>query len=673
MIKKSIPNWVIPLALLSLTLVTYGPLINQLGLYWDDWVFAWTRSRMGLPGLVALFEITRPIRGWIEAILTPLLGINLTGWQAYALLMRGLAAVYFWWFLLQIWPDRKVEAFFAASLLVVYPGYTQQSQAMTYHYYWTFQGFLFLSFGLMVRALRRRGRITWWMYLLSIALCALQLASMEYLLGIEILRPVLLWIAFSPQFPDLKERLKRTVLYEIPFALVLAAYLYWRFFLYSHSIYSPVLLDEVGSSPISGLTGLLGTTVNAIYAVVIQAWAQVFHLPSVEDLGLALSWIYGLAFILIIVVWTVLLHSADNDGQPVTVPWIWVWFGLGGMFVAGLPFLIAGLPIRITFPENRAALPFIPLVSMFMAGLLNLIPGRSRQFLVASILIAFAAGFQIQTSDIYRDQYKLSKSFFWQLSWRAPGLKPGTNVLSQDDQTFLFDDDEALSIPLNWIYAPAQTVQPLPYKYQFISIRLGKELDSLLATPKTSNSIVVRFTQSSCLHVLDPIYDHWLSSLPHNEDVKLAASIGLPMVPGNTLRALPLSNTSQILTSDGTQPLTMPELLGEEPEHRWCYTYEKADLARQLGAWEDVARLGDQAFAIPLLPDDDYEYLPFIEAYARLGRIKDARLLTRQVVAKMPLMKPALCAVWIRAEQQAGISSGTAAEMKSELQTCPVP
>jgi hypothetical protein len=137
------------------------------------------------------------------------------------------------------------------------------------------------------------------------------------------------------------------------------------------------------------------------------------------------------------------------------------------------------------------------------------------------------------------------------------------------------------------------------------------------------------------------------------------------------LRALPLSNPSQILTD--APPFSMPSLLGADPEHRWCYYYQKADLARQQGDWKMVAQLGDKAFAVPLLPDDPYEYLPFIEAYARLGRVKDARLLTRQVADNMSLLKPALCAVWERANQQAALPADTMDKVKSELQVCPVP
>ena len=667
--KINLPAWAFPLALMLLALLTYGPLLPQLGLYWDDWPFAWTRANLGLQGLRDLFEITRPIRGWIEALLTPLLGISVFRWQAYALLMRGLAAVSFWWFLRHLWPERQAEALLAASILVVFPGYTQQPQAMTYHYYWTFFGLLFLSFVLMIRSVRVGIKPVWWLLVISVVLCALQLASMEYLLGIEILRPFILWLALAGNFPSFKERFKRVVLYELPYAIALLIYLYWRFFMYAHSIYSPVLIHEAGTSPIGTLGNLISITLNAISIVMVQSWLQTFHFPAVDQLGVELTWIVVLIMVFITAGWAALLQRADDE-TPRPVPWDWIGLGFGGMLVAGLPFFIAGLPIRVGFPENRVTLPYIPLAGMVIAGLVRLIPGKTRQFLVAGLLLACAAAFQISTANLYRDQYKLDKSFFWQLTWRAPALKPGTAVISQDDKTFLFDDDEALTYPLNWVYAPNYRSGPQLYQYQTISIRLQQKLSEMLANPQSSQAVVVRFAPPSCLHVLDPRYDQWLLSVPNEETVKLADGLGMPFVPENTRLALPLSNTSQIL-SQASQPLVMPELLGAEPEHKWCFYYQKADLARQQGDWKTVADLGDKAFALKLLPDDPYEYQPFIEAYARLGRIKDARLMTRQAADAMPLLRTGLCDLWMRVGKEAGVTMDVVQKEKIELESCP--
>jgi hypothetical protein len=57
-------------------------------------------------------------------------------------------------------------------------------------------------------------------------------------------------------------------------------------------------------------------------------------------------------------------------------------------------------------------------------------------------------------------------------------------------------------------------------------------------------------------------------------------------------------------------------VFGTEPPHDWCYYYEKADLARQKGAWDEVLQLGEKAFVQGLAPIDGIEWIPFLQAYA---------------------------------------------------------
>ena len=88
-----------------------------------------------------------------------------------------------------------------------------------------------------------------------------------------------------------------------------------------------------------------------------------------------------------------------------------------------------------------------------------------------------------------------------------------------------------------------------------------------------------------------------------------------------------------------------------------------------------MAKIGDKVFAVPYYPDDYSEYLPFVEAYARTGRWEDARDLTRKTADLMPILRPALCAVWQRVETDpsADISSTQIEKMKDELSYCPYP
>ena len=90
------------------------------------------------------------------------------------------------------------------------------------------------------------------------------------------------------------------------------------------------------------------------------------------------------------------------------------------------------------------------------------------------------------------------------------------------------------------------------------------------------------------------------------------------LIPDDSLlrEAAKLSTTMPILD----EPLArMPKIYAPEPAHNWCYHYEQADLARQLGDWEQVAALGNQAFKLDDYPNDPLERFVFIEGYAHVG------------------------------------------------------
>ena len=93
----------------------------------------------------------------------------------------------------------------------------------------------------------------------------------------------------------------------------------------------------------------------------------------------------------------------------------------------------------------------------------------------------------------------------------------------------------------------------------------------------------------------------------------------------------------------------MPAVYGTEPARGWCYYFQKADLARQLGDWEQVVKLGNSAFALNDYPNDPIERFVFIEGYAHVGDWGKAVELS-QVSYKISkdFVRPPLCKLWDR-------------------------
>ncbi len=684
---KRLSRWVTPLALFLIAFFSYGVFIFQQGFHWDDWGFAWLIRTLGRPGLFDYFSTNRPFLAYVYSVTTSLFGANPLLWHLFSLLMRWLTAVSLLWVLRLIWPERQRETLLATVFFLVYPGFNQQAIAITYSHFFLAQTLLFTSIGLMLLFARQPRRF-WWAGLLGVISAAFNLFSTEYFFGLELLRPLLLWLGLRDQWPEWKPRLKRAVLTYLPFFLALLGYLYWRYFILGFYLYQPALVTDLGASPISRLIHLPRTILEQWQVASWDAWGQVFQVPDFAVYGPRLTLVY-LAVLLLTGFGLYGLakraQAEDRAGWHFTAQW--AGLGLIAMLLAGIPFLVTDLPLKLTFPNSRFTLPFALGVSFLLVALLALLPSWNNKLLFASALAALAVGLQLNNGYLWREDWKLQKAFFWQIAWRIPDLEQGSILLSSDTP-FDYSSDNSLTFPLNLIYAPENHSTEIKYAYFFVSVRLGNELealksglpihqDYLAATfDSSSNRIVaVHFSPPGCFRVLHPIYDRDLPLAPATGEVADRwLEAGVPALPRTAADALTLSNPA-LIHSGQAETLELPAIFGPEPTHQWCYYFESADLARQTDDWAQVSDIGDQVFSIPYYPDDFSEYLPFIEAYARTGRWEDARDLTRRTANFMPILRPALCAIWQRIEldPESSIAPAQIEKMKDEIGYCPLP
>ena len=683
---RRLSQWATPLALLVIAFFSYGIFAFQQGFHWDDWGIAWLVRTLGKPGLFDYFATNRPFLAYAYSVTTSLFGTNPIAWQLFSIIMRWLTAMSLLWVLRIVWPERIRESFFAAVFFLVYPGFNQQAIAIIYGHFFLAQTLLFISIGLMLKFAHQPRRL-WWAGLLGVFLSAFNLFSTEYFFGLELLRPVILWLGLSQAWPEWRPRLKQAILIYLPFFLALLGYLYWRYFILGFHLYKPELVSDLDSSPVAKLTNLPGIIWEQLQVASWSAWGQVFQLPDFATYGIRLTAVY----ILVLLLTGFGLYKIAESFKVSDKGWRfsaqWIGLGLLSMLLAGIPFLVTDLPLRLTFPNSRFTLPFALGTALLLVALLELFPRWKSKVLLASILATLAVGLQFNNGYLWRDDWQLQKSFFWQMTWRIPDLQPGSILLSSDTP-FDYSSDNSLTFPLNWIYASENRSTEIDHAYYFVSVRLGNELEALkpglpihqnyLAATFDSTSdqvVAVHFAPPGCFRVLHPVYDYDLPLAPGTGEIADRwLETGVPILPRTAAKALELSNLELIIPIQ-TNTVSLPSIFGSEPTHTWCYYFEKADLARQTGDWAQVAEIGDQAFAIPYHPDDVSEYLPFIEAYARTDRWEDARDLTRKTAEAMPILKPSLCAVWQRVENDSATSfSSTQIEkMKSELGYCPYP
>ena len=685
--KKWLSQWATPLVLLMIAFFSYGVFAYQQGFHWDDWGFVWLIRTLGKPGFFDYFSTNRPFLAYVYSVTTSLFGTNPLAWHLFSLLMRWLTAVSLLWVLHMIWPERQREAFLTTVFFLVYPGFNQQAVAITYSHFFLAQTLLFISLGLMLTFAHQPRRF-WWAGLLGVLLSAYNLFSTEYFFGLELLRPFLLWLGLRQAWPEWRLRLKRALLTYLLFFLALLGYLYWRYFILGFYLYQPQLVSDLGSSPLTRIANLPAKFWEQWQVASWEAWGQVFQMPDFATYGPRLTLVY----VVVLLITGVSLYYLVRRFKALEITdWRFSaqWIGLGflSMLLAGIPALVIDLPLRLSFPNSRLTLPFALGVAFLLVALFDLFPRWSNKVLLTSSLAALAVGLQFNNGFLWREDWQGQKSFFWQMAWRIPDLEKGSILLSSDTP-FEYSSDNSLTFPLNLIYAPDDRTTEIKYAYFFVSVRLGNELEALeLGLPvhqdylaatfdSTSDHIVaVHFAPPGCFRVLHPVYDKDLPLAPMmGDDAAILTETGLQVLPRTAAKALDLSNLKQVV-SKSTDPVIHPTLLGDEPTHTWCYYFEKADLARQEDDWAQVVEIGDQVFAVPYYPNDYSEYLPFVEAYARTGRWDDARDLTRKTADLMPILRPALCAIWQRVESDsnASITPAQIEKMKEELGYCPYP
>ena len=303
---------------------------------------------------------------------------------------------------------------------------------------------------------------------------------------------------------------------------------------------------------------------------------------------------------------------------------------------------------REVFASDRLKLPSIMGSSLLIAGLIEFIPKALPWLIIIGALTGLAVGQKLYNANIYRLDWNSQREFFRQLTWRAPGLASGTVIMSARLPLRYFSDN-SLTAPLNWIYGSADSAQDLTYLFYDIQARRGNQptdlntdfsIDfryrSMLFQGSSDRVLVVSYNPPGCLKLVDPVIDAENPTLPKPVD-----------------RAYHLSDLSLVDSSAGHRDLPQ-SIFGEEPLPDWCYYFERADLARQNGYWDQVAGLADRALALntTLYPFNAPELIPYVEGYPHTGQWDKALAVSTQAIKTARNVKSMLCQTWLRIEER---------------------
>jgi hypothetical protein len=665
------------ISLFAIGALVYGVFIPSLGFYWDDWPMIWVYNALGPSGLAKYWAGERPMVGWIYASLAPSLGIRPIGWHIASLVARCASSATLFVAFCAFWPRRKDVAWLVGTLVLLYPGFTQQPIALTYlpHHL----SFLLFTISLATTIFSVTTPVYRWIFLpISLVAGGLSYLIIEYFVGLELFRLFIIGVLTNRQCTthDLKKKVQTALIVWSPYATVWAAYIVWRAFVYRVvSPYGTVSTKDVGSdisrfliSPLHEvLARVLGGIHNILMATVF-AWARPFspNIITPNSHAVPFSWVIA-TIVVAIAIYT--LRRLTSNSQPAPepepsgnkprrrFPETGLLLGVLGLGVAGLPFLVSGLSTEFaTYPSfgDRFTLPFMLAASLTLLGLVAVLGATklSRMLLVSLILFAFSAN-QVQNENLYRQDWLTQKSLFWQLAWRAPVLKQGTSIFAdglprslygnhsagildllytRDDSAgrldyFIFDLRRLSVEGLSWAgaklsYRPGDTISGRVRSFQFWGA--------------TAQSLVVWISPSGTLRI---VTQRCVSEILRGS--ALCFNLSQLSQPGEVISDAPGRPNGPLL-----------KIFGSEPMHEWSYFYQRAELERQLNHWDAVTMLGDEVMKQGLKPSDPSEWFPFIDGYTRAHKYQTAEDITISVLEECPDALAPLSSLWLRVQRE---------------------
>jgi hypothetical protein len=622
------------LILLVVAILAYGLLIPQLGFYWDDMPMSWIRYELGPEAMTRYFSTNRPVWGLLYQLTTRLLPQVPVYWQIFALVWRWLGAVAVWGIVRELWKDKPRFALSVALLFLLYPGFNQQWGSYLYSHFFIVIFFYFYSIYL---SLKRKT-------IPALIFSALNLWMMEYFFPLEFARVGFLWTSLRDEYPNPRDRVKPTLKLWAPYLILFVLAVLSRLFIFNNQIYGFGLMSQLQSAPLATLLLLMQSVFTSLWTVTVAAWIQLFPAINPAVHGVRTIALYGVVTLLALALATFILFRTREDLRNKRDVLYAIGLGVFLLPFAGAPFWSTGLTISLAHPASRFTLPFMFSACLIIAGLIDLIHLPQVRYGLLALLIGLAAGRQFLWSTDYLRDWQAQKNLFWQMTWRSPGLKPNTLILMNEELSLYADN--SISAPLNWIYAPANHSDQIDYVLFYPTNRLNRSLPSLQKNVpiqydyiagrfigNTSQVVAFYYDPPACLRLLEPDIDANNRFILDDSHMREAAA---------------LSNPDQILDSPTA---VMPAIYYPEPVHGWCYYFEKADLARQFGRWEEVAKLGDTALKLDDHPNNPIERFVFIEGYAHVGDWDRALKLSRaSYQVSKEYVGPLLCQLWARIE-----------------------
>lgn len=618
-------------------LFTIGINIPRLGFYHDDWYLLWSGAARGSTSIISLFSTDRPFMGIIYSYTYRLIGDNIILWHVYAFFLRLLGGFTFYAILRRIFPDQPGLNFLMVSVFYVYPGFLSQPDANTKQNHLLGYEFAILSIYLSVVAVQTKEK---WKKIISTFFAAVfalgYLFIYEYMIGLEITRIIFIGFAlFKDNVDTIYSRVISALKTWILIPLVTIFFLYWRFFIFDSSR-SATNIGKLEDSYLNNIQAmgyrLIFQTLRDFFDITFFAWfVEPYSLiKNADNTDLFIGLLFGFSLGLISFLWV----KHHNKLTSEIAPQIILVAGLIIILSAIFPVILANREFDPNDAYKSYGLHPTMGVALVVGGFAAMVNKNYHQIVIISIFV-ISVTTQYLNGVAWVEAWELQKSVWWQLTWRAPDLLDETLLVIRMPDGYRFRENYEIFGPVNLIYRPGQYDSPpisaeIPHHdlLTYVSnseIRQTQVRDIPLTMNYSRLLLGVVPNKDACLNMLnssDPFYPE--------------------STPSDILELMPYTNSDNINTHS-TQKFPPTKIFGEEPNHGWCYYFQKASLAYQDGNWAAIADYYQQVKNQELSPIIQEEWLPFIGGLLNYGDADEATKLYKQTVAKIKRFEVTTC------------------------------
>lgn len=621
--------------IVMVTVIAYAILINSFGYYSDEWYITWAGRVNGPDIIVELHQYDRPLMGYIYAFFYRILGDQPLGWQIFAVSLRLLGVMVFWYTLRMIWPKAQLATTSAALLFAVYPGFMVMPKAIIKVNPLFTLACALISIAFTIKSIQTRKN---WQsiihQILAFGFGVLYLFYVEYMIGLEFIRWAFVWIALRKKDNSIspKDHIVRWLLYTGPVTVAALGMMGWRLFFFEsgrQAMNVGSITQDFILMPLYSIAGLFIEMIRDFSESALAAWfvqwyeltSRASYRPWVISFTLA-----GMAVLGMILYSRFSSKVSKDDPEENDIAKSFIWIGILGIFAALLPLMIVDRQILLDAAKyNKYTIHVSASISLLIIGfLLYLVQNRIKGFVV---VICILLGLAIQTHYFnglrYQLDWQYQKDIWWQLTWRAPDLKDESLIAAKHPSGITFSENYEIWAPVNIIYRPnsadvkisGEIISSETEGWFLRGIQNEKTFRDVIPVSRNfGNALILTIPNSrSCMHVIN---GNRLEDYQENPQVKIIQHT---------------SQIDQIVTETSKTIVPPSEIFGDEPERAWCYYYQKISLAHQRGVWMEAAALADEAADLGYEPLNPAEWIPVLEAYAANNQPDEARPIAKKI------------------------------------------